>query len=109
MAQGSDVSIHLQVDEIKYHKEALEFASMGLVPAGAYRNRTYASASVKVSKDIPLAMLDILYDPQTSGGLLMAIPEEEGAACLNELIENGVEAFMIGKVKEKDTYAIYLE
>ena len=59
-----------------YHPEALELADMGLIPAGAYRNRDYAQPGVKVCAEIPLALQDIFYDPQTSGGLLIALPAE---------------------------------
>ena len=78
MAQGSGVRIHLQSDRIQYHPEALEMASMGLVPAGAYRNREFAELHLQKQKEIPRALEDILFDPQTSGGLLIALPEKEG-------------------------------
>ena len=68
MAQGSNCTIHIEVDKVPYHAEALELASMGLIPAGAYRNRDYAQSGVQVKGNISLAMQDILYDPQTSGG-----------------------------------------
>lgn len=80
MAQGSNCSIHIKINQIPFHKEALEFASMGLIPSGAYRNREYAESGVFVSNNVSLAMQDILYDPQTSGGLLFSIPMEYGEA-----------------------------
>ena len=109
MAQGSNCTIHLQVDNIPYHKEAYELASMGFIPAGAYRNREYAEASVKVCGTISQAMQDILYDPQTSGGLLMALPKEEGKACLEELKKVIPQASIVGYVTEKEDSWICLE
>lgn len=109
MAQGSGCSIHLDTQRIPFHPEALELASMGLVPAGAYRNRAYAESGVKVLSDIPLAMQDILYDPQTSGGLLFAIPGEHADACLRELQTVIPQAAIIGHVTQKQSDWIYLE
>lgn len=109
MAQGSGCSIHLYAQRIPFHPEALELASMGLVPAGAYRNRAYAESGVKVLADIPLAMQDILYDPQTSGGLLFSIPREHALSCLSELQTVIPQAAVIGYVTEKQSDWIYLE
>ena len=109
MAQGSDCTIHIQVDRVPYHPEALELASMGLIPAGAYRNREYAQAGVAVRGNISLAMQDILYDPQTSGGLLFAIPAEEADACLSQLKQTIPNAAIIGYVTEKEASSIILE
>ena len=109
MAQGSNCTIHIQVDKVPYHAEALELASMGLIPAGAYRNRAYAEAGVSVQGSISLALQDILYDPQTSGGLLFAIPEEDADACLAQLKQTIPNAAIIGYVTEKEDFYIILE
>ena len=84
-------------------------ASMGFIPAGAYRNREFAQAHVNVVGDIPLPLQDICYDPQTSGGLLCSIPQEEAAACLAELQEVAPASAIIGYVSEKLDAEIYLE
>ena len=109
MAQGSGCTIHIQVDKVPYHPEALELASMGLIPAGAYRNREYASAGVAVRGKISRAMEDILYDPQTSGGLLFALPAGEADACLARLKQTIPNAAIIGYVTEKEDFDIILE
>lgn len=110
MAQGSGCTIHIMTDHVPYHPEAYEMASMGMIPAGAYRNRAYAEVGVAVTRtDISLAMQDILYDPQTSGGLLMAVPEKEAEKCLRELQESIPQAAKIGYVTEKQDTEIYLE
>ena len=109
MAQGSNCTIHIEVAKVPYHAEALELASMGLIPAGAYRNRTYAEAGVLVQGNIRLAMQDILYDPQTSGGLLFAIPEAEAESCLAQLKQTIPAAAIIGYVTEKEDSYIILE
>lgn len=109
MAQGSDCTIHIQTDQVPYHPEALELASMGLIPAGAYRNRQYAQPGVMVCTAIPLALQDILYDPQTSGGLLIALPGDVAGECLAELKEKIPQVAKIGYVTEKENAYIKLE
>ena len=109
MAQGSGCTIHIQTGKVPYHPEALELASMGLVPAGAYRNRQYAQAGAAVRGSISLALEDILYDPQTSGGLLFALPEAEAQSCLAQLRQTIPGAAIIGYVTEKEDSYIILE
>lgn len=109
MAQGSGCSIHLHVNQIPYHKEAYEFAQMGFIPTGAYRNRDYAESGVKIVGDIPLAIQDICYDPQTSGGLLIALDAEDAKKCLKEMQDNAIKAQIIGEVTKEEEYSIYLE
>ena len=109
MAQGSECTLHLQTGQIPFHPEAYEMAEMGFIPAGAYRNREYAQAGTKVIGNISRAMQDICYDPQTSGGLLMAIPKEYAAECLNELQSKIPQAAIIGYVTELQDASIYLE
>lgn len=109
MAQGSGCTIHIQTEAVPYHAEAYELADMGFIPAGAYRNRDYAEASVKVEEGISRTMQDILYDPQTSGGLLMAIAKQDAQACLDELKEVIPAAAIVGYVTAKQDAWIQLE
>lgn len=109
MAQGSEVTIHLNVDSILYHKEAYELAAMGFVPAGAYRNRQYAEAQVEVRGQVSRAFQDICYDPQTSGGLYCALPEAAAEACLQELQQAGIEAAKIGYAAARAEKYLVLE
>ena len=109
MAQGSNCTLHIQVNKVPYHAEALELASMGLIPAGASRKRAYAEAGVTLRGNISRALQDILYDPQTSGGLLFAIPQEEAEACLAQLKHTIPNAAIIGYVTEKEDSYIILE
>lgn len=109
MAQGSGCTIHLQTDRIPFHPEALPFAEMGFIPAGAYRNRDFAQKGVKVVGQVSRAMQDLCYDPQTSGGLLMAVPKEYSQACLAQLQEQLPQAQAIGYVTEQLDAPIYLE
>lgn len=109
MAQGSGVTIRLETKQIPYHREAYEMAEMGFIPAGAYRNREYAQAGVNIVGEVTRAMQDICYDPQTSGGLLMAIPEECAKECLERLQKVCPDAAIVGSVTEKEEASIILK
>lgn len=109
MAQGSGVTVHLKAQTVPYHEEAYEMADMGFIPAGAYRNRDFAEAGVRVVGEVARALQDIFYDPQTSGGLLCAVPAAEAEACLAELRAVAPSTRIIGYVTEKLNSAIYLE
>ena len=109
MAQGSGVTLHIESAKVPYHAEAYELAEMGFIPAGAYRNREFAEAGVKNVAGISRALEDIFFDPQTSGGLLFAIPAEEAEACMAELKEAIPAAAIIGYVTEELDASIYLE
>lgn len=100
MAQGSGVSLHIESENVPFHEEALELAGMGFIPAGAYRNRTYAEAGVLKKRDIPRALEDIFFDPQTSGGLLLAVAEWDAEDCLRALQSEIPNAAQIGCVTE---------
>ncbi len=109
MAQGSGVSLHIDTKSVPYHPEAYELAEMGFIPAGAYRNRDFAGAGVSNVAGVPRALEDIFFDPQTSGGLLFALPKEEAASCLAQLKEKIPNAAIIGSVTEAGAFGIYLE
>ena len=79
---------------------ARQLADMGFLPAGAYRNRDYAEAGVTIRGGISRTMQDLLYDPQTSGGLLMAVDPADADALLAELTPVVPSAQRIGTVGE---------
>ena len=99
MAQGSDVEAELQVDAIDLIPEALSLARMGILPAGMYRNRAFAEPEVDPG-DTELAKQDLLYDPQTAGGLLMAVDPADADALYAELNRVVPSAQRIGTVRE---------
>lgn len=97
MADGSKVTIEVFSKYFPIFPAAFEFARMGLIPAGAYRNRDYLADKVAIN-DIPLEVSDILFDPQTSGGLLIALPERNAKELLNRLEEYTSWARIVGQV-----------
>ncbi|MBR6950115.1 MAG: selenide, water dikinase SelD [Oscillospiraceae bacterium] len=109
MAQGSGVTVHLQAGRVPFHPEAYDLADMGFIPAGAYRNRDYAEPGVTVKADVSRAMLDLMYDPQTSGGLLMAVGEERSEELLRQLRDAVPCAAVIGYVTDYTENSILIE
>lgn len=108
MADGSDTTIHFKASSIPFHKEALDMAAMGLIPAGAYRNRDFAAGRV-LADGIEKRLMDILYDPQTSGGLLMAVSEEDASRLERDLKNVLPCAAVIGYVGEREGASIVIE
>ena len=84
MAQGSGVEIELWTEAVDFIPQAAELAKIGILPEGMYRNRAFAESTVDAG-DTPLWKQDLLYDPQTAGGLLMAVDPADAEALLAEL------------------------
>lgn len=108
MAEGSDVTIRLHWGAIPFLPGVYELAQMGLLPEGMYRNRDFAESRVKVEESVDLAMADLLYDPQTSGGLMMAVPESHAQALLRALQGEIPTAAIIGEVLPRQEQDILL-
>lgn len=108
MAKASGVSIHLNHEALPIFSDVLEAAAMGLVPAATYGNRK-AVQDVCIDERLDGVWSDICYDPQTSGGLLLAVPQEEGQQLLDALHQGGIpRASIIGSVTRKDVYSVYV-
>ena len=88
MTQGSGLSARIDTKKITFLPEVLELARMGVLPAGLYRNRSFAEASVDAGS-VELAVQDLLYDPQTAGGLLIAAHPDDADA-LQDALEASV-------------------
>jgi selenide,water dikinase len=91
MVVVSGFGIGLWSEKIPIIPEALDYAAMGLMPAGAYNNRKFREGMVDISPSVKQAALDILYDPQTSGGLLISVEKESAGDLVNELMKKGID------------------
>ena len=87
-------------------KGMAEMASMGIIPAGAYRNFDYVKPYVSVADGVPQAAVDLLADPQTSGGLLVALPEEQAKELLSRCQDFTQYARIVGQVLPRREKAV---
>jgi selenide,water dikinase len=98
MIRGSDLGLRIDGDRVGLFDGALEHVRQGVVPGGLGRNREHCSPHVDVGGEVEPALLDLLHDPQTSGGLLLAVPGAAADEAVRLLRERGVvEAAMIGE------------
>ena len=110
MSIGSGVSICIEHSAIPLLPEAVEAASMGLVPAGAYANRDhFSSKGITIGAGVPEAIADILWDPQTSGGLLVSVPALQANSLLHALRQAKIAAACIGQVSGRGKGEITVE
>lgn len=108
MAAGSKVSVVIDSTALPLLPDAVEAAAMGLVPGGAYANRKYLTA-VTFADTVPEPIRDISFDPQTSGGLLFAVAENQAGELVRELQAAGVVvAKQIGYVTNEGSGKIYV-
>ena len=99
MARGSGVSLRLRAAHFPVLPGALRLASEGYMTGGCKRNRNYLADKVRVSPQLNAQLDEVAFDPQTSGGLLMAVPESEASACVQALKNAGTPAAaVIGEV-----------
>ena len=100
MAEGSNKTLVIHTEQLPVLPDVEEYASMGLIPGGAYRNREFAGKTGYSSTAV-LWREDLVFDPQTSGGLLAAVPAEETDNIIKELKETGLPASVIGEVTDR--------
>jgi selenide,water dikinase len=99
MVADSGHGVRITATAVPIYAEALEWAAMGLIPAGAYTNRSFRGAFVDFSPSVPQKLQDLLFDPQTSGGLLIAVAADEAEQLITALKAGGVEsAAIVGEV-----------
>jgi selenide, water dikinase len=97
MASASKVTLKFNKDKIPYIAEAKDYAEMGLVPGGAYRNKSYLEGKCSLN-NLPAWLEDILFDPQTSGGLLISCSRADGESIVESLKKINITAEIVGEV-----------
>ena len=103
MAVGSKVSFAIDSQKIEYLPEALNLAQKGFLPGGLKRNMDFIGGCVEFAPDVPEDVRNLLFDPQTSGGLLLSVASKDAAPLLDSLRANGVDAQQVGEVTRKDS------
>lgn len=110
MVFKSGRSVRLFSKEVPVIPEALDFAAMGLIPAGAYKNREFRESMVLFDKTVNRTLQDVLFDPQTSGGLLMSVKASQASSLVAALKDAGIEdAAEIGEVVDGPEEKIRVE
>lgn len=97
MASGAPCGVRLFSDRVPLLPGAGQYAAMGLVPEGTWRNREGRICAVRNWENLPPQLVDILFDPQTSGGLLAALPDGSVDRALAALENAGVPAARVGE------------
>jgi len=99
MVIDSKLGIEIRADKIPVITEAIEYAGLGFVPGGAYKNRDFRESVVDFAPSVDLPIKDIFFDPQTSGGLLISVERESADDLVKSLKKNGInDAAVIGEV-----------
>jgi selenide, water dikinase len=98
MAEASQVGLALDATALHVYPQVMELAALGLVPAGSYRNREHYLPKVVNRDQVPPEIVDIVADPQTSGGLLIAVSQNRRQELKNALVKAGCSAFEVGRI-----------
>lgn len=106
MAQGSNCSINLKFNSIPVMDGTFDLLNFGLLPAGAYDNKKFVGNNIEyIFKN---DFTDVIFDPQTSGGLLFSLPKNDALLLTRELNEENITSSIIGEVNEFTGKYIYL-
>lgn len=109
MASGSGVTLRLRSRDVPLLPGARELAELGIIPAGAYRNMEHVGPRLRLLETAEQALADLCADPQTSGGLLAAVPEAAAPALLEKLQKHAPCSAVIGRAEARGAYALILE
>lgn len=109
MVEDSGMALRLESRKIPILPEAVDYAGMGMMPAGAFKNKEFRLHMIEFSSEIDPLIQDILFDPQTSGGLLICVKREQADDLVNKLIEEGVrESKIVGEVISNPAEKIFV-
>ena len=109
MVCGSGMSVRIFSDRVPVISEALEYAAMGLIPAGAYKNKEFRKSMIEFAETVTRSRQDVLFDPQTSGGLLIGVNGHQGDGLLAALGDAGIgESAQIGEIVEGQEEKIWV-
>jgi selenide,water dikinase len=105
-ARASRVTIEIDSSRVPLLPGALELAGAGLLTSGDKTNREYVGQDIEIATGVRKEMQNVLYDPQTAGGLLIAIPEEKSVSFFTRLRESYPKVEVIGRVLKRGTHSI---
>ena len=102
------LSCKVYADQLPVFPEALEYADEFLLTAVAQQNRNHVGRHVKFDEDISFAMQEVMFDPQSSGGLLIVLPADQAEDLLRDIRALGVPSAIVGEMMEPDKKEIYV-
>ena len=109
MIDGTGNGIIINASNVPILPEAVSFAEMGMVPGGTYRNREFRIGRLDLNPELSIYITDVFFDPQTSGGLLIAIPEKKAHELEKRLKQEGIQdAAIIGEVFDDPKERIFV-
>ena len=109
MAHGSGVTLAIVAADLPLLPEVERSVAGGYLTGGCKRNRSYLEGKVTIARSVPAALAEVAFDPQTSGGLLIAVPEAQGRALLANLVERGLlDSRIVGHVVARGEHRVEL-
>jgi len=108
MAEASGCTFVFAAKDIPLLDGAYQLSEKGIIPGGTERNMNYLSKKVSIAADVPKPLVPVLYDPQTSGGLLLSVPKEDADILMSNLAAAGVDASVVGYVCSKGRHPIVI-
>ena len=106
MANGSNVTIEIESKRVPLLGGAYDLAESGLLTSGDRTNRQYVGEDVRVNESVPKPLASLLFDPQTAGGMLIAIDQARAEAMLAQLRQTYTDASIIGRVTGRGDCAV---
>ncbi len=110
MVCGTGLCVRIDSNRVPILSEALQFADMGLIPTAAYNNRQFREQMIRFTPQVPRNLKDVLFDPQTSGGLLICVKAEQADDLVMALKDKGVlETADIGEIDDSENEIIIID
>lgn len=103
MAKGSGLGVEIYTSNVIFNEKALELASYGIMPAGLHENKRYLEGAFELDEGVDKEIFDLLFDPQTSGGLLIAVEENKTSLIEEELTKSGEVFYLVGRFFESES------
>jgi selenide,water dikinase len=101
MIEDADIGMRIYAQQVPYFPELKKLLDDMIIPAGTIRNKRHRADQVNINPACPDWMMDILFDPQTAGGLLIVLGAEEAAALLPKMQDVGItDAAIVGEITD---------
>jgi selenide,water dikinase len=109
MATGSEKSIDIFKSKVPMLDGAFELAMPSIIPAGTLRNKSYVGADISIDTNISENQLNVFFNPETAGGLLISLPEKEAMKLISDLNQSIECAKIVGQVNKRDNTTIHIK